>query len=154
MRTFKFRVCVKSQDDSKLIIYSGDVDSERHMIGLNGGLFENYGKSWREPFWESVFDSVCEIQQFTGLYDVNKKEIYEGDIVKFTPFGVESNTNDYLQFNNGIKKIAWGLGFGDYPTASFVAISIDPADLETGVALNVMMQPYMEVIGNIFENKN
>lgn len=97
-------------------------------------------------------EDLVVIQQFTGLLDKHNKEIYEGDIVKFTSFGVDSGTNDYLQLNNRIKKIAWGLNFGDYPTASFVAINLNPADLETGVALNVMMQPYMEVVGDIFEN--
>ena len=83
MRKIKFRVCVQTQDDSKTVIYSDDLDSERHLINMNGQLLENYGKSWKEPFWETVFDSDCYIQQFTGLTDSKGIDIYEGDLLQF-----------------------------------------------------------------------
>lgn len=59
--------------------------------------------------------------------------------------------NDYLQLDNGIKKIAYGLDYGDDRVAGFVAINLTPTDLETGIGLNIRMQPYIKVIGNIFE---
>lgn len=137
MRTFKFRVFDKKQGNF-LHTFHENVEivfSDEKCYFLNG----------------NILDDNYVIQQFTGLYDVNKKEVYEGDVVKFTPFGVESNTNYYLQLDNGIKKIAWGLDYGDYRIAGFVAISLNPTDLETRIELNIMMQPYMKVVGNIFE---
>ncbi len=95
----------------------------------------------------------CIIQQFTGLLDKNRKEVFIGDIVKFYPWNSPSShrgTEDYL--SKSLKQIVYGLDFGQFPTAGFCAINLQPSDLEDGHQLNCMDTYNMEIVGNIFEN--
>lgn len=69
MREIKFRAF------DKTLKYRIEPD----FIGLNGECYH------ASPSYEGIEieeDKDCILSQFTGLYDKNKKEIYEGDIVK------------------------------------------------------------------------
>ena len=86
------------------------------------------------------------VQQFTELYDKNKKPIYEGDRVKF------SYTGDYVFYG----EVIW-LKY----SASFVVRTVNASET---FAFDDLMDPlglyedtidcvqYLEVIGNIFEH--
>ena len=89
----------------------------------NGGL--GYGEGN-----QLIEDKGHIIMQSTGLKDKNGKLIYEGDIVKVRGYGVE-----------GIFEMFW-----EDVTAQF-AISIYESDCFEH------SQSVMEVIGNIYENK-
>lgn len=71
------------------------------------------------------------IQQFTGLKDVNNKDIYEGDIVKHG--------------TDGLWKIEWDKRF-----CSFVKNGT--TDSQEGYNMTDY-EDITEIVGNIFENK-
>ena len=81
-----------------------------------------------EPLWV-VSESVG---QFTGLYDKNRTEIYEGDILQVG----DSNDFDYLEvrFVRGVFAFLWN------------------GDLDNEFPSQAPTQEWAEVIGNIYEN--
>ena len=107
MREIKFRVCYTDQQGTKQMIYK----HENLMLSLNGTVYENYGTK-EDPTWEPVFDAYEQpfIQQYTGMKDKNRKEIYEGDIIKglhcFGPAGFHERIMT-VYFNNTEGSYRW-----------------------------------------------
>ena len=84
-------------------------------------VFEHYGLEGRILF-----------QQYTGLKDSKGKEIYEGDLIKYTKDSYDKIGPGKVEFIAGMFVCSWN----------------DQTDSELGY----MMIDNMEVVGNIYEN--
>ena len=150
-RPIKFRICYTAQNGQKSLIYSED---KRYLITLDGKVLENYGKDWKNPFWEEVFDADEQpiIQQYTGLTDKNNIEVYDGDIVKINrcytrPFVNEKQQIDYKFIEGEVEvgQVLWGWNTQKY-LVSYEHIRYDDIEDFDKPSHRV------EVIGNIFEH--
>lgn len=74
------------------------------------------------------------IGQFTGLYDKNGKEIYEGDILAFNNSYVDFNDIIEVRFVRGVFAFLWN------------------GNLEDECPINAPTREWANVIGNIYDN--
>ena len=124
MREIKFRAWYKLDDPPLLF--------EMELVPNDDGYFINKKNNIIYSIESPFIDEDFILEQFTGLYDKNGKEIYEGDIVgEF--FGVKNQVVD------------WSVSFdGDgFPSSGFCVE--DYATYKIGEISGI-------VIGNIHEN--
>lgn len=130
---------------------------ERREIKFRG--FSSDSNKWIYGYLNKPFDDVTQIiekipsnasqmslvvngseGQFTGLFDKNGKEIYEGDIFYHTPYEGSYWTVD---FNGSLVWCYWVSCFGVKVERDYYALN---KLIETGF-LN-----HIEIIGNIYED--
>lgn len=126
MKEIKFRAYLK---DEKRFVDIISINFARQMILFYDKLYKMYRCRKFKDF---------ELMQFTGLKDINRKEIYEGDILKI---------NDKY-----IRKVAYcGV------CTSYILMYYEDNDWGFGGYLHecssFVNNDKIEVIGNIYENK-
>ena len=100
-------------------------------------IFEYRAGDFLMGGWEGIEVSPETIGQFTGLYDKNRKEIYEGDIIR----SFDSEGNSILHHV-------------EYTGASFVAILKDSFSFDRSVITQDWLKEFDKVvIGNIHDDK-
>lgn len=111
--------------------YDGEI-----MLYYEPQTTEEYCSEWVEFFFKE-----CEVMQFTGKYDKNKKPIYEGDIVK----------SDRPFYNSKIAEVRW---LNERCSFYFVAktVGTDIINREPYESAYKMNSLKVEVIGNIYQN--
>ena len=117
--------------------YSKDFHENRwfygNLIDKGNGSFQILEKN--PKIWDLSYDGITvipeSIGQFTGLYDKNGKEIYEGDVLKTFPI-ISSDKIACDSFNVSVKFI----------NSSWIANGI----------LGKRQAEISEVIGNIYTN--
>ncbi|HEL2255092.1 TPA: hypothetical protein TZI79_002107 [Streptococcus suis] len=130
----KFRFFGKVNDGTTHMVLAENIDFK------NGFIYYSY-HSYTEEEGDHIYGDVigfedCVLMQSTGLFDVNGKEIFEGDVVLengWRKVAVSFGTQE-IEENFGDKRIFQGFNLalgGGYPEA----IMVD-----------------FEVLGNIYEN--
>lgn len=138
MREIKFR---GKRRDNQQWIYGLPRHNSAEQIGyICGWMGDNGGETYQEH--EVVPESVG---QFTGLLDKNKKEIYEGDILRIhSPENDDGMGENYeyvtVEFKNGGFVVEYDFGEFDMTTIGW-AIDMWEANSTT-----------CEIIGNVYEN--
>ena len=136
MREIKCRALANNSVDEDML---NTWEVERDGRWIYGTYFSGYilnGAGDGDDDYFTVQGSWCPVipetlGQFTGMVDMNGKEIYEGDIIFFEPYQTHNNDR-IIKFQNGC----------------FVAELI-----RNGYSEAITCPDMYEVIGNIYENK-
>lgn len=133
MREIKFRQAIKA---------SGQLPFRWHYWGyINIQYADGEYLTFISPMG-SVESDKRESQQFTGLKDRSGREIYEADIVKAgegTSLKIEWSYGRYVAWDFR----AWEQGYYD----AYLELAKELGQIQEGYSM-----PYIEVIGNIYEN--
>lgn len=149
MRKIKFRIY-----DKKL--------KEFHYLDLEDLWGDDYWYDGETPVFDVLYDCNNSqerfvIQQYTGLYDAHKTEIYEGDIVKVEfPVFPEMVALGYNKEFTMIYKIVWDIK-NLSPLCKLIGFFFEGdkrghESNEEYPPLPLPDEKHIEVIGNIYED--
>ena len=136
MREIKFRAWDKIRevitvDEDYVVKFDGSIG----LINGNGDLMFNNE--------DGFLDDNYVLMQFTGLYDKNRKEIYEGDILATSNDGKDGcDIWDIKTF--GYTKVIWDIASSRFRGTKW---TWGVGEIDSVYDLN-----YVEVIGNIYES--
>ncbi len=120
MREVKLRAWVTTYSGGNIMADVLWINFREHVILADNGLqYTDY-----------------KLMQFTGLCDRNGREIYEGDIVRFSPYWVE---------HPWTSRVVWGREYAGHVVKG-------KADDSEEDVLDYEMVEDAEVIGNIYDN--
>lgn len=122
MRTIKFR---GQKTTNGVWVYGSLVYSNE----IQAAIYFQTGRGLVKSM-EWVYVNPETVGQFTGLYDKNEKEIYEGDILKVQGLGEKIE----VRFVRGVFAFLWN------------------GDLDDEAPINAPTQEWAEVVGNIHDN--
>ena len=122
MRTIKFR---GQKTTNGVWVYGSLVYSNE----IQAAIYFQTGRGLVKSM-EWVYVNPETVGQFTGLYDKNEKEIYEGDILKVQGLGEKIE----VRFVRGVFAFLWN------------------GDLDDEAPINAPTHEWAEVIGNIHDN--
>lgn len=127
MRKIIFRA--KSVEDGKWVY--GDLNHTSEFETYIVPQYREYG----EIYNDGIMIDEKTVGQFVGLHDKNRKEIYEGDIIKML---------------RGIYKVVWSISDVSFRLERW--ITKEDGVKEVSFFITPYHESYVEVIGNIIDN--